>query len=32
MWKVGLYSQKLLVEKGKREEGSRNATRVSKRK
>jgi len=32
MWKMGLYSQKLLAKKEKREEGSRNTTRVGKRK
>ena len=31
VWKVGLYSQKLLAEERKREEDSRNTTRVSKR-
>ena len=32
MWKMGPYGQKLLAKKEKREEGSRTATRVSKRK
>jgi len=32
MWKMGPYNQKLLAKKEKREEGSRNTTRVGKRK
>ena len=32
MWKMEPYGQKLLAKKRKREEGSRNAARVSKRK
>jgi len=32
MWKMRPYGQKLLVEKGKRGEGSRNAIEVGKRK
>ena len=32
MWKMRPYGQKLLAEKGKRGEGSRNAIEVGKRK